>query len=114
MKGRGGYPGDDRLLRRGLRATIVGAAALHDRVRDGNGWDDRAQTTRIPPGQEPGVKRDVGGTARSSERGGGRGEESGREHGLAAAVTRCARAASPTGDLPAALPACAGGGLILG
>src|SRR5579883_2005597 len=29
-------------------ASIVGAAAFHDRVRDGNGWDDRASTTRKP------------------------------------------------------------------
>ena len=43
------YPGDDLLWRRGELATIVSAAALHDRVRDGNGWDDRAATTRIPP-----------------------------------------------------------------
>ena len=40
--------------------TIVGAAALHDRERDGNGWDDRAWTTRIPlDALPPGVKRET-------------------------------------------------------
>src|SRR5579884_1689346 len=36
------------------RGSIVGAGALHDRVRDGNGWDHPAQTTS--PGSGRGIR----------------------------------------------------------
>jgi hypothetical protein len=56
-------------------ASIVGAGALHDRVRDGNGWDRSARVTASSgvqgtPG--PGASRVKGGQAHGARSGGWR------------------------------------------
>ena len=37
-------------FRGACRPAIIGAAAFHFRVRDGNGWFRRAMATRLPAG----------------------------------------------------------------
>jgi hypothetical protein len=48
-RGKGeGLPGGDLSFQRVVPASIVGAGVFHCRVRDGNGWDNPALTTRKP------------------------------------------------------------------